>query len=724
MRLNLGLCLLTVASLVIFSPGCGGGNMSKLKQLAAARKAAGKKGDSEDEEPSKPPVSNQSKPQAARGSDADAKQESGLTNKGATKAVTEKNMRTGRSDDPAFAAFKAQLRKKYEERSRNLTTVKKIEAVASAFAEYVRLNRMYPPRAVPKNSEAFSWRIELLPYLGYQELYDQIDQNSRYSSPINRRLADLMPPEFQLSDRTTKTSFVAPICSYSAYWREQPSRINRIEDGVSDTVGVVLVDDEFAVNWMQPKEYSIEFKEPMRGLTEKYGFAIVIFGDGRVEKVSKSGKRQFNAMLSYDKGDKYSQTVVSMLEESDLNPAAKSDTAASTSTVASKSGDPVTSKGNVSTIASRNNGGASSTSTGPTNATAAQLAEASLNALMVKDQTAAFNFEIASKLLSARNGKAFSDFKWCQALQRPVRSLRWSAGISIDPNAKTIDPLKRANDQKLKSSRPGSKLLDEKTGQIGPDAMIVLRQSISQGRFGQLLLENQTAIHSQDSIPRRGSDRDRDVERNTAQPSNDEQLFDSRKKPFLHFSGIEVHEGPSRNYNLQVARARGNDLLLLFDVQLRPVNSETMNITTMYLIDVQRGKELWKSPPFNSLKIRMDRENALKKDPVFESMLELDAFCRKELSLTEIPVKLSRDNVLGRLKVLKGRQDANKLPFLAEARFYLDENLILLDDYKQFCIEVLGSEKAGLQFALGDPSQQYPVIRKFLDLQFSMTLPN
>ena len=716
--------------------GCGGGKMSQLKKLAAARKKAGKSSGEEETEPQKK-TTKKKKGNTGNQNAAPEKGDSEPAVK--TSSVQEQNIaKSARSDDPAFDAFKQRLLKKYAEREKTLTTVKKIESVARAFGEYVRTNRSYPSRAAPRPGYTVSWRVTLLPYLGYKELYDQFDLNQRYNSPVNRRLVDLMPPEYKTSERTTKTNFVVPISTFSAYWRETSARMSRIEDGIADTVGVVIVDDEHSVTWTSPKEYNLVKGKPTKGLVGKYGFMVAVFGDGRVEKVNKSAKaKDVTAMISMDRGDGYSASIVSEIEESDF---VVSKPVSDTNVVATKSGDTgAATTGSVNPTRSGAGTSVPNISSGNSRMTSSHtryssmLEGASMSAMTARDLSAAYNFKLASLLTAEEDGRTLNGFRWVKALQRPAMAVKWSAGVLIpDVAARSgntnFNPIQRTGKANPTSTRPGHKELSKYTGQVGLDSMIVLRKLVNEGFLGTYLQENVGVVDVNPNQNKVGSDRDRDVDRANkkrgVQETDPEELFDGRRIPDLHYSGIEVNVASSRSYLMQVARERGIDMLLLIEVELRPFrNNEVMNICTLYAIDVARNKELWKSIPLNNLKVNEDRKNALKKDAVFEQMKKFDEFCRSNLLMGPLPVSLNRDNVLNRLKILRGKKDEGKIPFLAEAKFYLEENLILLDDYKAFCTDIIGNEKEGLEFAVGDPVQRFEVIKKYLPSNY-ITLPN
>ena len=60
-----------------------------------------------------------------------------------------------------------------------------------------------------------SWRVELLPFLGYEELYNHFDQNAAWNSPQNKRLLEYIPPEFQSAERfDDRTNYLLSVGEY------------------------------------------------------------------------------------------------------------------------------------------------------------------------------------------------------------------------------------------------------------------------------------------------------------------------------------------------------------------------------------------------------------------------------------------------------------------------------------------------------------------------------
>ncbi len=316
-------------SVTLSLAGCGGSDrMSQLKKMAAAKKLADSSNAHHDldpksvDKPEKAAVANAKDPvQTKKNKSVESKPTTGRPIRSEIRSVRqEKPGQTSiQIEDSDFEEFKKKLLDKYSEKEKSLTKVKKYEAVALAFSEYVRHRRGFPPKAFPYRKPTLSWRVAILPYLGYEELYVKFDTAIRYNSPLNRRLIELMPPEFKTLAHETKTTLVAPVTSFGVYWRDAPTMMNRIEDGISDTIGIVDVIEENAVTWTQPIDYQLDSAQLSHGLKSARGFFVVIFGDGRVDKISnKVPTKHLMAMLSYDRGDSYPPSAVSALEEEDF----------------------------------------------------------------------------------------------------------------------------------------------------------------------------------------------------------------------------------------------------------------------------------------------------------------------------------------------------------------------------------------------------------------------
>ena len=63
-----------------------------------------------------------------------------------------------------------------------------------------------------------SWRVELLPYLGYEQLYREFKLDQPWDSPHNRALLPRIPDVYQSPDAADeKTNYLVPIASYTPF---------------------------------------------------------------------------------------------------------------------------------------------------------------------------------------------------------------------------------------------------------------------------------------------------------------------------------------------------------------------------------------------------------------------------------------------------------------------------------------------------------------------------
>lgn len=107
-----------------------------------------------------------------------------------------------------------------------------------------------------------SWRVHLLPYLGYQSLYNQFHLNEPWNSAHNLPLAAQMPNEFRdpLADPSSMVTRFRIVSGEGSiyYWQRSggllvgPANAQLGQDGLPHTLLVVETGADAAVTWTQP----------------------------------------------------------------------------------------------------------------------------------------------------------------------------------------------------------------------------------------------------------------------------------------------------------------------------------------------------------------------------------------------------------------------------------------------------------------------------------------
>jgi len=144
-----------------------------------------------------------------------------------------------------------------------------------------------------------SWRVHLLPFLDQKELYEQFKLDEAWDSPHNAPLAKKMPDAFRSpdtpagSDKTRYRVFegkreknnTSDEALTSLFPLGTPARIRDTLDGTSNTVMVVEVGPDKAVEWSKPGGLKLEHPPEELGAT---GSAVAILkGDGSVKLIKK-----------------------------------------------------------------------------------------------------------------------------------------------------------------------------------------------------------------------------------------------------------------------------------------------------------------------------------------------------------------------------------------------------------------------------------------------------
>ena len=126
-----------------------------------------------------------------------------------------------------------------------------------------------------------SWRVQLLPYLGLTELYEQFRLDEPWNSPHNLSLVESMPGAFESPHFSAagKTVFQAvggegtlfPLTSQSITFGGLDDR---------DTVLFVEANADRAVEWTRPRDLTFQPQNPLGGLGDisENGFAVVTTG--------------------------------------------------------------------------------------------------------------------------------------------------------------------------------------------------------------------------------------------------------------------------------------------------------------------------------------------------------------------------------------------------------------------------------------------------------------
>lgn len=165
-----------------------------------------------------------------------------------------------------------------------------LKMIMLAMHNYHDVHKHFPPAVVIDQESGVprSWRVELLPLLDQQKLYDQYKKNEPWDSAANMKVLAQMPVVFKDLRAKSETNNTAVTAAYGKNLAFEPGdKEGRIfpdfPDGLSNTIAVIGVQTE--IPWTKPEDIEIDVtqnKLPALGTAEQgYLFG---FCDGSVRR--------------------------------------------------------------------------------------------------------------------------------------------------------------------------------------------------------------------------------------------------------------------------------------------------------------------------------------------------------------------------------------------------------------------------------------------------------
>ena len=185
------------------------------------------------------------------------------------------------------------------EAARRNTSMNNLKQIMLAFHNYAdRMNGQMPAHAIHSDDgkPLLSWRVQILPYLEENALYNQFHLDEPWDSEHNRALVAQMPdvyldPSSRRAIEEGRTHYLGVKGAGFAFdGTEKGKSFREIRDGTANTIMVVQVNDERAAIWTRPDDWELDPKDLMRGLSSSLhpgGFLAGWF-DGHVSFISES----------------------------------------------------------------------------------------------------------------------------------------------------------------------------------------------------------------------------------------------------------------------------------------------------------------------------------------------------------------------------------------------------------------------------------------------------
>jgi hypothetical protein len=165
--------------------------------------------------------------------------------------------------------------------------------------------KAFPARAnlTADGKPLLSWRVQLLPYLEENALYEQFHLDEPWNSPHNEKLIERMPsvfrnPSSQAPPNTT--TYLMAVGPGTVGEGKEGVSFRDIRDGSSNTVLFVEANDDRAVIWTKPDDWQYNPQEPLAGLGRSHpGGFLAALCDGSVRFIlADTDAQTWKAMLT------------------------------------------------------------------------------------------------------------------------------------------------------------------------------------------------------------------------------------------------------------------------------------------------------------------------------------------------------------------------------------------------------------------------------------------
>ena len=543
-----------------------------------------------------------------------------------------------------------------------------MQRIVTAIESYREANGTYPPRAIfNQGVPLLSWRVLLLPQLGYQELYNQFRKDQPWDSPHNEKLLAAIPSIFQSPDRfDSATNYQLPVASSTAFSGNKGKHPRRWEDGIQNTVVLLEVDNSHAVPWSAPEDLNVNLKAPQEGFGNlRQDGTFVGWGGGRVGRIpTKTPAKTWKSMFTVDGGESFSAASVS--KRPNASP--------QVSRTANTTRNPTT---NVpaTQVAATNLPGNSATQSRLSNVGVAVDAESfvarAAQAQLAGYPTEAVQFALGAFLVDEPGGE--TNFQWIPALKRPATAVRFGVGVNyIGPKANSIN--------------------EQLSENIGSTATVSSLDRVA-GELGSVILQRITELPP--FLPA------------AVPPPN-------TRRGQTPQSTAEFIGAGKRNIIIRAANMSYVDVVLMFEVDERETrNGSNNHRVTFSVIDSWRNKDILANQRVSYLERDRESSNPLYKDPLKKISARFARLLKEGLSPQPIPTQLRAVHAEQRVKSLAKRKRQATLAVLSEIKFYRMVGLVSTSDVMDAFQSSVGGP-GGTELLAGTPTEKRRAIDEWI----------
>ncbi len=189
---------------------------------------------------------------------------------------------------------------KQRETAQRMQNINNLKQIGLAFHNYLAANNHFPPAVVmgPDGKTPHSWRVELLPYLDQQALFESYKMDEPWDGPNNIKLSKKIPAVYGGSDSdSAKGCFVYVFKGpKSIFESEAGCQIQDVTDGTSNTI--LAFEMPMDTPWTKPDDIEFDPEKPLPPLKGGTARRIQRAVRGRVGQVHQGYHRPTSSQVA------------------------------------------------------------------------------------------------------------------------------------------------------------------------------------------------------------------------------------------------------------------------------------------------------------------------------------------------------------------------------------------------------------------------------------------
>ena len=198
------------------------------------------------------------------------------------------------------------------EAARRMSCQSNLRQIGLALLNYETVYKAFPPAYTTdeEGKPLHSWRVLILPYIEYNQLYQKIDLSKPWDDVANAEARAKMPAIFRclsLNQAKGHTTYLAMVGEHYCLRRDSQRKIEEVVDGAQNTIMLYEANGSQSVHWMSPEDANEEMilaqnpKENSKAPSPHSSGRTVVYMDGSTRHLPNSiSPETLKALLTID----------------------------------------------------------------------------------------------------------------------------------------------------------------------------------------------------------------------------------------------------------------------------------------------------------------------------------------------------------------------------------------------------------------------------------------